>query len=63
MELENGRKVYRAMNLSMSDTDESIKTICVEGLLLANKQKLKPRYRSKLTDLVNYHWMRVYATP
>lgn len=63
MELANGRKVYRSMNLAMPDADESVKTICVEGLLIANKQKLKPRHHIKLTELVNYHWMRVYATP
>jgi hypothetical protein len=51
------------MNLAMPGADEAIKTICVEGLLLANKQKLNGRQHSKLTELVNFHWMRVYATP
>ena len=61
-ELWNGRKVYRAMKLALPGADEPVKTICVSGLLLANKQKLSITQRNQLSDLVSYHWMQVYAT-
>lgn len=62
-ELPNGTTVYRSMNLAMPGPNEPVKTICVRGLLLANKQKLTAQQRDQLTDLVSYHWMEVYATP
>ena len=62
-ELENGRRVYRAMKLAMPGRAQPVNTICVRGLLLLNKLKLTGTTRNKLTDLVNYYWMRVYATP
>ncbi len=61
-ELWNGRKIYRTMNLAMPGFDKPVKTICVLGLLLANKQKLTMEQRNQLSDLVSYHWMKVYAT-
>lgn len=61
-ELWNGRKVYRTMKLALPGADTPIKTICVSGLLLANKQKLSITQRNQLSDLVSYHWMQVYAT-
>lgn len=61
-ELWNGRKVYRAMKLALPGADKPVKTICVSGLLLANKQKLSITQRNQLSDLVSYHWMQVYAT-
>ncbi len=61
-ELWNGRKIYRTMSLAMPGADKPVKTICVSGLLLANKQKLTIEQRNQLSDLVSYHWMKVYAT-
>lgn len=61
-ELWNGRKVYRTMKLALPGAEKPVKTICVSGLLLANKQKLSIRQRNQLGDLVSYHWMQVYAT-
>jgi len=58
----NGRKIYRAMRLALPGADQPVKTVCVLGLLLANKQKLSIAQRNQLGDLVNYHWMQVYAT-
>lgn len=60
-ELWNGRKIYRTMSLAMPGTDKPVKTICVSGLLLANKQKLSIEQRNQLSDLISYHWMKVYA--
>jgi TRAP-type uncharacterized transport system substrate-binding protein len=61
-ELWNGRRIYRSMKLAMPGTDKKLSTICVMGLLLANKQKLTITQRNQLSDLVSYHWMEVYAT-
>jgi len=61
-ELWNGRKVYRAMKLAMPGAKKPVKTICVLGLLLGNKQKLTLEQRNKLSDLASYHWMKVYVT-
>jgi TRAP-type uncharacterized transport system substrate-binding protein len=61
-ELWNGRKVYRTMKLGMPGTATPVKTICVQGLLLANKRKLTIDQRNQLGDLVSYYWMQVYAT-
>lgn len=61
--LPSGEQVYRSMNLAMPGATEPVKTICVRGLLLGNKEKLNGVTRNRVTDLVSYHWMRVYATP
>jgi TRAP-type uncharacterized transport system substrate-binding protein len=62
-ELWFGRKVYRPMKLAMPGAKKPVKTICVLGLLLGNKQKLTLEQRNQLSDVANYHWMKVYATP
>ncbi len=62
-QLATAPAVYQAMDLAMPGTDGGVKTICVKGLLLANKEKLGVKQREQLYDLVNSHWMRVYATP
>lgn len=61
-ELWNGRKVYRSMNLAMPGAEERVETICVLGLLLGNKQKLTLEQRNQLSEITDYHWMRVYVT-
>lgn len=61
-ELWNGRKIYRTMKIALPGVDKPVQTICVLGLLLANKQKLTLEERNQLSDLVSYHWMKVYAT-
>ncbi|MEM9254046.1 MAG: hypothetical protein AAGA91_01280 [Pseudomonadota bacterium] len=54
--------VYRPMRLAMRGAVEPVETICVRGLLLGHRLKVSPQLRNQLTDLVNYQWMRVYAT-
>ncbi|MEZ5569368.1 MAG: hypothetical protein R3E54_13665 [Halioglobus sp.] len=61
--LSGGRKVYRQMRLALPGVEEPVTTLCVRALLVAHKTKLTMRQRNKLTDLVNYHWMRVYTSP
>ena len=63
---DDGQEVYRGMQLAMSGQDNqeatTVKTICVKGLLLANKNKLTPEQRTLLIEVVNYQWMEVFAT-
>jgi TRAP-type uncharacterized transport system substrate-binding protein len=65
-ELPNGDAVYRSLNLGIpvpdSEERRQVNTICVKGLLVANKDKLTPGQRGTLGDLVNEHWMKVFAT-
>ncbi|CAA0116614.1 Uncharacterised protein [Halioglobus japonicus] len=58
----NGSKIYRTMNLAMPEPSEPVKTLCMRGVLLANKQKLTIEQRNKLSDLMLYHWMEIYPT-
>jgi hypothetical protein len=61
-ELWYGRKVYRPMQLAMPGAEQPVNTICVLGLLLANKYKLSLAQRNRLSELADYHWMKVYVT-
>jgi TRAP-type uncharacterized transport system substrate-binding protein len=65
-ELPNGEAVYKALKLAVpvpdSEERRMVATICVKGLLVANKEKLSRDQRGKLEELVNVHWMEVYAT-
>jgi TRAP-type uncharacterized transport system substrate-binding protein len=58
----NGSKIYRTMKLAMPEPNEPVKTLCMRGILLANKQKLTIDQRNKLSDLMLYHWMEIYPT-
>tara|TARA_R110000823_G_scaffold119998_17_gene244529 strand:- start:31830 stop:32702 length:873 start_codon:yes stop_codon:yes gene_type:complete len=61
--LAGGRKIYRRMRLGLPGLEKPVVTICTRGLLIAHKEKLSVRQSNKLTDLVNYHWMRVFVSP
>ncbi len=58
--------VYQSLNLAMPAAADGerqrVRTICVKGLLLANREKLNLEQRDQLSQLVNQYWMRVYAT-
>lgn len=58
----NGDRIYRTMKLAMPEPHAPVQTLCVRGLLLANKQKLSIEQRNKLGDLMLYHWMEIYPT-
>ena len=64
--LPNGEAVYKTLKLAVpvpdSEERRAVTTICVKGLLIANKEKLSRDQRGKLAELVNNHWMEVYAT-
>jgi len=61
-----GEAVYQSLNLAMPAAADGerprVRTICVKGLLLANREKLNLEQRDQLSQLVNQYWMRVHAT-
>lgn len=61
-ELPDGRKIYREVRLALPGISKPVRTLCVRGLLIANREKLSSRQRNRLTDLVSYYWMRIYST-
>ena len=65
-ELPGGDAVYRSLKLAIpvpeSEERREVATICVKGLLVANKEKISPDQRDELGKLVTFHWMEVYAT-
>lgn len=64
--LPNGEAVYQSLELAIPvpDSEERrvVSTICVKGMLVANKDKLFPGQRDTLGKLLNFRWMEVYAT-
>ena len=65
-ELPGGDKVYQSMDLVMRGPGENdktvVKTICVKGLLLANRQKLSETQRDQVHNLISQHWAQVFRT-
>ena len=65
-ELPDGETVYTSLKLAVpvpdSEERREVTTICVKGLLIAHKEKMTDQQRSKLGELVDAHWMQVYAT-
>ncbi|MEH6636195.1 MAG: hypothetical protein V7700_11775 [Halioglobus sp.] len=63
---KDGQEVYRAMNLAIPGPEGAdptlVNSICVKGLLVTNREKLSAAQQSLLADVVNVHWMRVFAT-
>ena len=65
-ELPDGQAIYRILKLAVpvpdSEEKRQVSTVCVMGLLVANKEKVLPDQRAALARLVNERWMSVYAT-
>jgi TRAP-type uncharacterized transport system substrate-binding protein len=60
-----GEATYRSVRVAPGAVQSANKvdTICVKGLLLANKNKLSAEQRDKLAELINSHWDKVRTTP
>ena len=62
----DGQEVYREMNLAIPGPEGAgptlVNSICVKGLLVTNREKLSEAQQSLLADVVNLHWMQVFAT-
>jgi hypothetical protein len=56
-----GQAVYRRKKVTPGAVDgaRAVETICVQGLLLANKNKLTDGQRKPLLELISTHWAQV----
>ena len=60
----NGEAIYRHMRVTPGAVAGArpVETICVQGLLLANNNKLTAEQRNKLMELINNRWTEVIST-
>lgn len=60
-----GESIYHSAKVTPGAVDgaDQVQTICVQGLLLANTNKMSAEQRNALTELVNSHWAEVYPVP
>jgi len=58
----SGEAIYRRMRVAPGAVKgaDSVETICVQGLLLANKKKVTPEQRNKLLELIDKHWIQIH---
>ena len=42
-------------------TERSVRTLCMEGLLVGSRNKLSPTDRARLMQIIELQWMRIYA--
>jgi len=65
--LPNGKPVYTPLKLPLVrdnwSTLQSLKTVCMEGLLLSAPQKLSATQAALLQRTIDLNWMQVYAEP
>jgi TRAP-type uncharacterized transport system substrate-binding protein len=62
--LPDGKAVYHRKKVAPGALESAgaVETICVQGLLLANKNKLTASQRSTLVELIKSRWSQVHAT-
>ena len=63
--LPNGDPIYTQLDVPFIrrgwNTERSLRTICVKGLLVGSRSKLPSKARDKLLRIIDYQWMRVYS--
>lgn len=63
--LPNGDPIYTPLDVPLIrsgwNTERSLHTICVKGLLVGSRSKLSPKARDKLMRIIDYQWMRIYS--
>ena len=63
--LPNGDPVYVSLDVPLIrndwKTERSIRTLCMEGLLVGSRNKLSPAERARLVQIIELQWMRVYV--
>lgn len=59
-----GEPIYRSRKVAPGAVEgaNSVQTICVQGVLVANKNKLAVEQRDKLIKLINTSWEQVHPT-
>jgi len=65
-ELPNGEKVYSFLDIPLlrerGNVTLSVNSICTRGLLVASQAKLIEAQRAVLKNIIDFDWMKVYAT-
>ena len=63
--LPNGDPVYVSLDVPLIrngwKTERSVRTLCMEGLLVGSRNKLSSTDRAKLERILELQWMRIYA--
>jgi len=63
--LPNGDPVYVSLDVPLIrsgwKTERSVRTLCMEGLLVGSRNKLSPTDRARLVQIIELQWMRIYA--
>jgi hypothetical protein len=59
-----GEAIYHRMRVAPGAvaSADPVETICVQGLLLANKNKMTAEQRNTLMELINNHWSQVHSS-
>ena len=62
--LPNGDPVYVPLDVPLIrsgwKTERSVRTLCMEGLLVGSRNKLSPTDRTRLLRIIELQWMRIY---
>ena len=63
--LPNGDPIYVSLDVPLIRNDwkveRSIRTLCMEGLLVGSRSKLAPAESARLAQIIELQWMRVYV--
>ena len=65
--LPDGQPVYESLDLplqrsSWNNATRSVETVCTKGLLVAAWDKLPDAQKKMLKQILDFEWMRIYAT-
>jgi len=62
--LPNGDPVYVPLDVPLIrsgwKTERSVRTLCMEGLLVGSRNKLSPTDLARLERIIELQWMRIY---
>ena len=63
--LPNGEAVYMPLDIPLIrsgwNTERSVSTLCMKGLLVGSRSKLSTTDKARLVRIIETRWMRVYA--
>ncbi len=62
--LPNGDPIYVPLDVPLIrigwKTESSVRTLCMQGLLVGTRDKLTPTDQARLKQIVEFQWMRIY---
>jgi TRAP-type uncharacterized transport system substrate-binding protein len=63
--LPDGQSIYSFLDLPLvrkkMQVEQSLPTVCTNGLLVASKDKIKPKTKQILEQIVSEQWMQIYS--